>query len=308
MRLSIVTTMYYSAPYLEEFHRRISAAALQITDDYEIIFVNDGSPDNALELVMKLYEQDPKVKVIDLSRNFGHHKAIMAGLAHTKGEFVFLIDVDLEEDPEWLPDFFQHLQQEHCDVVYGVQSFRKGGWFERCSGRIAYALFNLLCDIKTPKNLTTARIMTRRYIDALLLHQERLLVFSGLCEITGFRQCPQNIFKAATSPTTYTFSKKISSFINMVTSFSSAPLKFIFYIGLLISFFSGLLGCKLIIQKLFFSKILDGWSSIMVSIWFLGGITVLFLGLIGVYLSKIFIEIKQRPNVIIRETFERESQ
>ena len=125
MKLSIVTTLYYSAPYVLEFYFRVKEVAQKFTEDYEIIFVNDGSPDDALEKAVSLHQQDEKVHVLDLSRNFGHHKAIMTGLAHARGEKVFLIDCDLEEAPELFEEFEQKMIQTNSDVVYGIQDVRK---------------------------------------------------------------------------------------------------------------------------------------------------------------------------------------
>ena len=129
MILSIVTTLYNSAPYLEEFHARVCAAAEQITPDYEIIFVNDGSPDNSLQIALSLYQKNERVRIVDLSRNFGHHKAMMTGLAQARGGMVFLIDSDLEEEPELLETFYKELRTTGADVVFGVQQKRKG---KRC--------------------------------------------------------------------------------------------------------------------------------------------------------------------------------
>jgi hypothetical protein len=154
MDLSIVTTLYYSSPYLEEFYARTCAAAEQITDDYEIILVNDGSPDDSLDVALSLFERDDRVKVVDLSRNFGHHKAVMTGLAHARGDLVFKIDCDLEEEPELLGEFYaEMIKDPSVDVVYGVQQRRKGGPFERLSGSLFYRLFNLLSDHPVPSNL-----------------------------------------------------------------------------------------------------------------------------------------------------------
>ena len=145
MKLSIVTTLYKSSPYIDEFYARISKEAQKITDDYEIIFVDDGSPDDSLQKAVALYEKDSKVKVIELSRNFGHHKAIMTGLSHAKGEFVFLIDSDLEEEPELLGKFWEELHKEkELDVVFGVQESRKGGWFEKFTGGLFWKLINFM--------------------------------------------------------------------------------------------------------------------------------------------------------------------
>src|SRR5918912_1860756 len=164
MNLSIVTTLYHSAPWLREFYARTKASAQKITDDYEIIFVNDGSPDDSLEVALSLYKGDTRVRVIDLSRNFGHHKAIMTGLAHAKGELVFLVDVDLEEEPELLEVFYDCLKERGADVVFGVQRRRRGSIFERFTGAIFYKLLRLLSDTHVPANQLTARLMTSDYV------------------------------------------------------------------------------------------------------------------------------------------------
>ena len=236
---SIVATLYQSAPYINEFYARSSAAArMLVGEDFAIILVNDGSPDNSLDLAVKLTEQDSHLIVVDLSRNFGHHKAMMTGLAHAKGNAVFLIDSDLEEDPEWLLSFEEQLKQEHCDVVYGVQEYRKGDWFERWTGQWFYRLFKILTGIALSENIVTSRLMTRRYVNALLSHQEREVFLGGLWYITGFDQRSQVIKKHNTSKSTYTFRKKMSLFVNSITSFSNAPLTIIFYIGISISLFA----------------------------------------------------------------------
>lgn len=304
MKLSIVTTLYRSARYIKEFHSRATAAARKLVkDDYEIVLVNDGSPDDSLKLAVGLSETDAHVIVVDLSRNFGHHKAMMTGLAHACGEQVFLIDSDLEEEPEWLVSFDQQMAREHCDVVYGVQAKRKGGIFERWSGAWFYRLFRMLSGLKIPENTVTARLMTRRYVDALLLHGEQDFEIGNLCYITGFEQHPQVIKKHSTSETTYTLRRKVSLFVNAITSFSNAPLVYIFYIGLIITLIAGGYVVFLILQWFFFSKPMSGWTSIMASVWLLGGWIILSIGVVGIYLSKIFLEVKRRPHAIVRQIY-----
>lgn len=306
MKLSIVSTLYKSAPYIQEFYERISrVASAQVGDAYEIILVNDGSPDESLEIAVELSRRDPRVVVVDLSRNFGHHKAMMAGLLESRGAEVFLIDSDLEEAPENLASFASQMEQDKCDVVFGVQENRKGGWFERLSGATYYTIFNWLANIEHPRNLVTMRLMTRRYVEALLLFTEREMVLSCIWVIAGFEQRAQIIVKKHKRSTTYTLARKISHVVNAVTSFSTAPLKVIFYTGLLI-FFSSLAYSIVLIQKrLFAEEQVDGWTSVMVSIWLLAGLIILFIGVIGAYLSKIFMETKQRPATIVRKIYGR---
>jgi putative glycosyltransferase len=304
MKLSIVATLYQSAPSINEFYKRARATARQLVgDDFEIVLVNDGSPDNSLEQAIKLTEQDSHVVVIDLSRNFGHHKAMMTGLAHSKGELVFLIDSDLEEEPEWLLIFDEQLKRERCDVVYGVQESRKGNWFERWSGQWFYRFFKALTGLALPKNVVTARLMARRYVDALLGHQEREVFMAGLWHITGFDQCSKIVKKHSISETTYTFRRKMYVLVNAVTSFSNTPLVSIFYIGISILIFALAYIAYLIMHWLFLAKPMNGWTSVIASIWLLGGMVISFIGVVGIYLSKIFSETKQRPYTIVRHIY-----
>lgn len=304
MKLSVVATLYRSGPYIDAFFKRASLVSRQLVgDDYEIILINDGSPDNSLELAIRLCESDSHVVVVDLSRNFGHHKAMMTGLAHATGERVFLIDSDLEEEPEWLLSFDQQMQRENCDVVYGAQEQRKGGYFERWSGHWFYSFFRALTGLALPENIVTARLMSRRYVAALLRHEEREVFMAGLWHITGFDQRVQFVKKHSTSESTYTLRHKIALLVNSVTSFSNAPLIGIFYIGVGISLIAGACTGYLLINWLFFAKPVGGWTSVMASIWLLGGLIISFIGIVGIYLSKIFSEIKRRPYTIIRQVY-----
>lgn len=304
MKLSLVATLYNSALHINEFYDRASAAARKLVgEDYEIVLVNDGSPDSSLDLAVKLTKIDAHVVVVDLSRNFGHHRAMLAGLAQARGERIFLIDSDLEEEPEWLVDFASTMEAEAADVVYGVQETRKGNWFERWSGELYYTVFNYLANIDHPRNIVTARLMSRRYVDALLQFREREMVISCLWVITGFKQCARPVKKLMGSATTYSLAKKIGYATNSIISFSEVPLRLIFYIGLIIFAGALLYTGYLVFHKLVLATPVDGWTSVMVSIWLLGGMIISFVGLIGIYLSKVFSETKQRPSTIVREIY-----
>ena len=305
MKLSIVTTLYKSSFYVKEFHERITKEAKKITDDYEIIFVDDGSPDDSLEKCIALHKQDTKVKVIELSRNFGHHKAIMTGLSHAQGKFVFLIDVDLEEKPEVLSTFWQELQNDKdLDVIYGVQENRKGGWFERWSGGWFWKVINFLSEVDIPANMTSLKLMKQTYVQELITYKEKEFFLGGISINCGFNQKALVVIKDSSSETTYTFRKKMALLINSITAFSNKPLVYIFNIGFIITFISFLFILKLIINKLFFDIAFEGWTSLIVSIWFFGGLIILVLGIIGIYLSKIFIETKNRPFTIVRKIYD----
>jgi len=304
MKLSIVTTLYHSAPYIDDFYRRVSAAASKIANDYEIVFVNDGSLDDSLDIAVKLYKKDRKVKILDLSCNFGHHKAIMTGLSYAKGELVFLIDCDLEIKPEVLAEFYNKFNESGADVIYGVQGERQDGLLNILCAKIYYKIFNWLASDPLPMNLTTVRLMSKRYVSALVAHREREILIAGLWAITGFKQIPILVYKSYKKESVYTLRRKIALIVNGIVSFSNKPLIFIFYIGSIISAIATVAALYLIIKRLFFGILLSGWVSLIVSIWLLSGLIMFCLGIIGIYLSKIFVETKQRPYTIIREIYD----
>jgi putative glycosyltransferase len=306
MKLSVVSTLYKSAPFIQEFHSRVSRVASQFAgSDYEILLVNDGCPENSLEVALKIARQDNRVVVVDLSRNFGHHRAMMAGLGEAKGDLIFLIDSDLEEEPEQLINFSKVMEDEACDVVYGVQNSRKGGWFERWSGALFYSLFDRLTYIEHPRNLITMRLMTRRYVDALLRFGEQEMVISCLWVIVGFKQCALIVTKHKRSGTSYSLAAKFRHVVNAVTSFSAAPLVLIFYSGFAIFCVALIYSIYIAYQRIVSYQPVDGWTSLIVSVWLLGGLIILFLGVIGIYLSKVYIETKRRPLTIIRKIYGR---
>jgi putative glycosyltransferase len=303
--LSIVATMYRSEPFVEQFYRRISESARRITDNYEIVLVNDGSPDHSIQIAIAICETDSRVRVVDLSRNVGHHAAVLAGLRYATGQFVFLLDIDLEEQPEWLVDFWNDLHSDDSDVVYGIQSSRVGSLPKRWTGTLFYKLFNASSDTRIPENVCTVRLMTRRYVDALTLFTESHLFMAGLCVWTGFKQRARTVTKTIRpSRSSYSPIKLVRLFLNAVTSFSSYPLTIIFGLGMFVTFLAAVYGCKLIIQKLLHpALILSGFTSVMVSLWFLGGMIMSALGILGIYVGNIFVENKSRPQYLVRAVY-----
>ncbi len=305
MKLSIVTTLYYSEPFLNEFHRRITASALSITSDYELIYVNDGSPDKVLELAIEQQKQDLKIIIIDLSRNFGHHQAGMIGLGQAVGDFVFLIDCDLEEAPELLETFWTELARNtNLDMVYGVQADRKGQMFERYSGWFFYLLFNRLSTVKIPKNLLTVRLMSQRFVSAIIEYKEKNLFLGGLMSHAGFDQQSITVKKASRQHRTYTLAKQLGLFSSSITAFSSKPLVFILYIGLVLLMLSSLATLLFMGKMVFFSTSgLSELQIVLLAISFLSGIIIACTGVLGVYLAKIHEEVKQRPLAIIKKVY-----
>lgn len=312
MRLSIVTTLYRSAPFLDQFYRRVSATAKQeFGDAYEIVFVNDGSPDNSLQLALRLQADDTHIKIVDLSRNFGHHAAIVAGLANCSGELIFLIDSDLEEQPEWLALFVEKIEECGVDVVYGIQQERVSSRISNMFGEMFWSALNVMSSVRIPHSPMTCRIMTRRYVDSLLDVGDRVLYLAGVFAWTGFSQVSiplKKIPRPRAHASSYSLSRKLIQVADSFSSFSVAPLSLIFLTGLLTWLGSVLFGLLLLIEKLLHPEmVLSGFTSIMLSIWFLGGGTILVLGILGLYVAKIFQEVKRRPLYIVRDIYQRGS-
>lgn len=301
MKISVVSTLYQSERTLQRFYKLVSKEIKKIAaKDYEIIFVNDGSPDSSFAIAKKIATRDHHLSVIELSRNFGHHQAIMTGLSFAQGELVFLIDSDLEEEPRWLSIFHKTLTKEKCDVVYGVAKERKGTFFEKITGFLFYRVFRIITGLDQPNNICTARLMKRKYVKALLMHNEKEINFGGLCLITGFHQLAEQVEKSNSSPTSYSLAKKISHIINAITSFSNKPLIFIFYSGAMLSTSAVGYITYLLYRYFFIANSPNGYMSIIASIWLFSGLIIFFNGIQGIYLSKIYLESKSRPLSIIR--------
>jgi putative glycosyltransferase len=301
VKLSIVTTLYRSAPTIEEFYRRAMAAAEAITDEIEMVMVNDGSPDDSLDIALSLHRRDRRVVVVDLARNFGHHKAMMTGLAHATGGLVFLIDSDLEEEPELLGHFHARWMRGDCDVVFGIQESRRGGMVERVSGAMFFTLVDVLSDHSIPRNIVVARLMTKEYVRALIRHRDREFMIAHLWEATGFRQVPFSIRKLSSSPSTYSLAMRIEMAVKYLTTTSTKLLYLILYAGVAV-FVLSLLTIIYYISRYLLSGIgIDGYTSLIVSIWFFGGLTTLILGVLGIYLANIISETKRRPYTVVRQ-------
>jgi putative glycosyltransferase len=301
VRLTIVTTLYQSADTIEEFYRRVMAAAEPLQHCVELVMVNDGSPDDSLDLALALHRSDPRVTVIDLARNFGHHKAIMTGLAYASGDIVFLIDSDLEEYPEEITRFYERLAQGDCDVVYGVQKSRRGGIFERVSGALFYSLMELLSDDAMPRNHVVVRLMKRQYVRALVRHRDREFVIAHLWQMAGFRQVPLVVEKLSRSPTTYSLGRRIKLAVQYLTTTSTKLLHVILYAGIAI-FGLSVLMVLYFLGRYFTTGIgVDGFTSVIVSIWLLGGFITLSVGVMSIYVANILLETKRRPYTVVRQ-------
>jgi len=302
--------VYRSAAYLPEFVESMSKALADAgVVDYELLFVNDGSPDQSLQHLLKMRERNDRIRILDLARNFGHHKAALAGMAYASGELAFVIDCDLEVSPRVFPRFLQTMRESRADVVYGVQVKRKGGWVERTGGGLFWKLFNRLSDIKVPENVLTERLMTRRYLDALLSLGDRNIFLAGMMYWTGFHQVGIPIDKRAREgASTYSIRKRASLLVEAITSFSTVPLKLVLGIGLALTACAVVFAAIILTRKLLFpSSVLAGFTTLALLILGLGGVIITLMGILGLYISRIFVQTQGRPTFIVSDFHGQES-
>jgi putative glycosyltransferase len=305
LEISIVSTMYRSRPFLNQFlTESLQALSDMKCDHFEILLVNDGSPDESLAYALERQADIPQLVVVDLARNFGHHPAIQAGLRHARGNLIFLIDCDLEVSPLVLAEFYAKLRETNSDVVFGYQEARKGGRFEQISGGLFWKGFNLLSDINIPENILTERIMTRRYVEALLQMGDRNLFLGGMMSWAGFQQIGLPVVKKQREGrSTYTLVRRIGLMINAVSSFSAQPLIWLFNIGVIITLLSFSFAFYLVLRKLLFDDTLMGFTSVMTMMMLTLGIMTTAIGVVGIYLGKVFNQVQNRPTYIVKDIY-----
>lgn len=306
MKLSIVSTLFQSESSIEAFvEELVAVAAFWSEGDFEVILVDDGSPDDSLTIARNLLQEIPQLVIVELSRNFGHHAAISAGLEASTGDYVFLIDSDLEEDPRWLVPMFEKLSAEGLDVVFAVQEKRNGSFLSRIGGAFFWRTLSSMSKIAITPNQLTCRLMTREYVDALMSMQERVMFLSGLYSWAGFKQASVVVSKRSTAlgrKSSYTTSRRFLLATDSLTSFSAGPIYLIFWLGLIIWVVSALYTVFLVARRIFIPEIIvEGFTTTIVSIWFLGGTVLLALGTLGIYVGNVFTETKQRPRFIVRK-------
>ena len=308
--ISIVTTTYNSASYIDEFIRRISDTLKGLGEaEYEIIIVDDGSDDNTSAIIKEFIDHDPRIVLFELSRNFGQHPAIMTGLRQCRGEYVFLIDSDLEEPPELLPEMLAILSGSggRIDVVFGVQERRNGQISHTLGGKIFYKVFNALSDVKIPEDSLTVRLMTKRYVSALTQYKETSLALGGLFVLAGFNQAFLQVPRTFKGSSSYDLPRKIALALRFVVSFSSKPAIIMSLVGATSVALSLVYALSLLFLYFIFGNSVEGWTTLVIITILLNGIVLLCVGVCAAYLSLIFSEVKRRPLTIIKEVHHQSS-
>lgn len=307
MKLSVVTTIYKTAGQMEEFFRRSVAAADEMgVDNVEVVFVNDGSPDNAIEVARRLIERDSRAIMVDLAHNVGQHRALWFGLQLASGDLVAMMDGDLEEDPLWLPRFRQVMIQTDSDLVFGVQTLKRKSALYRFCRSAFYKLLATLTASDFPANVVTARLMTKRYVTALKEYSEREIFLVGIMHMVGFARTSIEVEKHELRKSSYSLMALVRIFVTHTTSFSIAPLLAIFIIGLLLITLATLGTAILTIAWFYKSLAAPGWLSTILTIAFFSGMNLFFTGIVAIYLGTVFLEVKRRPIATIRKIYKRQ--
>jgi putative glycosyltransferase len=304
--LSIVTSVYRTAQFLEPLAARLDAAANACgLQDYEMIFVVDGSPDCAIAALLTLKAANPRIRVIELSRNFGHHAALWCGIEEADGKLVFLTDSDLETPPEVLIELHAAVSDAGTDVAFACQRERREAWPRRFTSQIFWRVFGALADVRIHPNALTERLMRRRYVEALLRLGDRSLFLGGMMEWVGFCQVavPATRTRRA-GPPSYSFARRAALAFDALTSFSTTPMKMLFATGTGLAVVAVLAAISLIVVKIAHPEfIMAGFTALAVLILFSLGSILAAIGLVGLYLGKVFLQTKMRPVYIVREEF-----
>ena len=305
MKLSIVTSVYKTGKYLMQFELGcVDMAHRNNIDAIEIIYVLDGIENDYLHAKNLPEDVTWTRKVVVLSRNFGQQRALMEGLLHVNGDFVFMIDSDMEEDPRWFGLFLETLLRCQADCVYGVQKFRKGPLFERISGRIFYWIVKYTMNNKIEGNLCTARLMSRRFYEKLLQFQEKEIFMAGLTSLVGFEQQFVFVDKKYREGGSYSLWMKVELAARCILNHSTKPLWTIIITGLVLLCLGAMYVALQIAQWLIGGAQVVGWGSVVASIWMVGGIQLVVIGIVGLYIGIIFEEIKNRPRTIVKESWQ----
>ncbi|WP_428940648.1 glycosyltransferase family 2 protein [Fontivita pretiosa] len=301
--LSVVAPCFNEAETIQEFCRRVRAACEATGHSFEIVLVNDGSSDQTWEKMTAICRADPRVVAVNLSRNHGHQLALTAGLSFCRGQRILIIDADLQDPPELLPQMLRTMDEQQADVVYGQRRRREGeSWFKLATASAFYRLIRRITDVPIPPDTGDFRLITRRALDLLQAMPERHRFIRGMVSWIGFRQVPLLYDRCPrfAGRSKYPFGKMLRFAMDAVTAFSVRPLQWASLVGLFMACFAAALLVYSLVSWLLFHTV-SGWTSLMAAIALVGGTQLLVLGVMGEYLGRIYDQVKGRPLFIVQE-------
>jgi len=303
-RYSIVAPCYNEEAGLHELYKRVSEVMDSTGEPWELVLINDGSRDRTRDIMRQMHDNDARVKIVDFARNFGHQLAATAGLDHATGEAVIIIDADLQDPPQVIPDMIQKWK-EGIEVVYAVRTQRKGeSWFKEFTAKAFYRLVYRITDVDIPLDTGDFRLMDRKVVNAMNQLRERHRFIRGMTSWVGFRQTGVHYVREErfAGETHYPFRKMFKFALDAITGFSYLPLQMATYLGFIIAALSALAAILVIIARLFIGAApFHGQATTLVFVLFIGGVQLITLGIIGEYLGRIYDEVKGRPLYIVRE-------
>lgn len=287
---------------IQDLVARLNEVLQKICEDYEIILVEDGSPDKSWKTIEEICKIDPKVKGIKLSRNFGQHYAITCGLEEAKGDWVVVMDCDLQDQPEEIPNLFNKAAEGY-DIVFAQREHRQDSFVKKTTSRFFYKLFSYLTETKHDATIANFGIYNKKVIQAILSMNDYIRYFPTMVQWVGFNSMKLKVkhFSRFEGKSSYTFSKLLKLAFNNIVSFSDKPLKILVKFGFFASSISFLIGLFYLYQYFTGQISVLGFSSIIITVAFLSGIIILTLGLVGIYVGKTFEQSKQRPKYIIHQ-------
>lgn len=311
-KISVVIPMYYEEEVAKECYERVKKVLVSLKNyDYEILFINDGSKDGTLSILETIAMENGKVKVISFSRNFGHQCAVTAGLQYVTGDAIVIIDADLQDPPELIPDMLK-LWEQGYDVIYGKRKTREGeSKFKLLTAKMFYQTLNALSDVEIPKDTGDFRLVDKKVVDVVNSLPEHNKFLRGLFSFVGFEQTAFEYERKErfAGKTKYPLKKMLKLASDGIISFSTKPLKIVGTLGLIslvISFFIFLYAILSFLFK--WNHLTAGWTSLMVTMTFLAGIILISLWMIGEYISRIYDEVKGRPQYIIQKKINIENE
>lgn len=300
MEISVISPVYKAENILDELVERIVKSVSVITEDFEIVLVEDGSPDNSWKEIEKICRRDKRVKGIKLTRNFGQHYAITCGLDFCNGKWVVVMDCDLQDIPEEIPQLYKKAQEGY-EVVLARRGKRKDSSLKRLQNWFFYKLFNYLTGMNYDSQVGGFRIISKKVVEHLYYMREQHRFFNGLIEWMSFPTAYVDVSHGERfeGKSAYTFRKLFGFAIDIITSYSDKPLRIAAVLGFVMSLLSFIYGALILFKALIFGSPVSGWSSLIVSLYFLSGIIITILGIIGIYLGKTYSEVKRRPLYVV---------